>query len=262
MSQLLSLSRLFGFDPVRAGRSIYGLLPFWNDYRRFRDQLRSRRDEFPGFRFYPCLTDRYEAAGDARSAYFTQDLLVARRVYEASPRRHIDIGSRIDGFVGQVAVFRKVEVIDVRPLPAPPGNISFLQADMIQPPPAELVACCDSLSSLHAVEHFGLGRYGDPLDIDGHKKALRNMVAMVEPGGRFYLSVPIGPQRIEFNAHRVFQPGYIVDLIEPAMRLERFDYVDDAGAAHLVGPLERSKGAYGCHYGIGIFEFRKAPAQG
>lgn len=257
MSSLLSLSRLFGIDPLRTVRSLYGLVPFFRDYIIFRSQMRRRRAEFSSFRFYPCLTDRYEEAGEASGAYFSQDLLVARWIYEAKPRRHIDIGSRIDGFVAHLAVFRKIEVIDVRPLRKMPGNISFLQADLILPPQPELLCCCDSLSSLHALEHFGLGRYGDPIDVDGHKKALLNMIEMVEPGGTIYLSVPIGPQRIEFNAHRVFEPSYIVDLVEPALRLARFAYVDDAGAAHEVGPLDHAKGAYGCHWGVGIFEFRK-----
>ncbi|MGO9897024.1 MAG: DUF268 domain-containing protein [Bryobacteraceae bacterium] len=259
MSSLLSLSRLFGFDPVRMVRSLYGLAPFFSDYRRFSAQSRGRRAEFPGFRFYPCLTDRYEEAGEASGAYFNQDLLVARRIFEANPRRHIDIGSRIDGFVAHVAVFRKIEVIDVRPLRQMPGNISFLQADLIEPLRPDLISCCDSLSSLHALEHFGLGRYGDRIDFDGHRKAVRNMTAMVEPGGTFYLSVPIGSQRIEFNAHRVFEPGYIVDLVAPDMELSRFAYVDDAGALHEVGSLDRAKGAYGCHWGVGIFEFRNLP---
>jgi hypothetical protein len=31
---------------------------------------------------------------------------------------------------------------------------------------------CDSLSCLHALEHFGLGRYGDPIDPRGHEKGI------------------------------------------------------------------------------------------
>lgn len=70
--------------------------------------------------------------------------------------------------------------------------------------PAGMVNYCDSISSLHAIEHFGLGRYGDPIDYFGYLKALQNIAKIVKTGGTFYFSVPIGPQRIEFNAHRVF----------------------------------------------------------
>jgi hypothetical protein len=32
----------------------------------------------------------------------------------------------------------------------------------------DMINCCDSISSLHAIEHFGLGRYGDTIDVNGH----------------------------------------------------------------------------------------------
>ena len=33
----------------------------------------------------------------------------------------------------------------------------------------------DSLSCLHAIEHFGLGRYTDPIDINIHIKGLTTL---------------------------------------------------------------------------------------
>ena len=41
---------------------------------------------------------------------------------------------------------------------------------------------CDSVSCLHALEHFGLGRYGDPVDPDGHLKGFRNLRRIVQGG--------------------------------------------------------------------------------
>jgi len=58
------------------------------------------------------LTDRFDPGGDASGHYFHQDLIVARRIFERDPRKHVDVGSRIDGFVAHLAVFRQVEVID------------------------------------------------------------------------------------------------------------------------------------------------------
>ena len=123
-----------------------------------------------------------------RGHYFHQDLLVARGIYEADPRRHIDIGSRTDGFVAHVAVFRGIEILDIRQLSSEVENVRFRRADLMELP-ADLVQCTDSLSSLHALEHFGLGRYGDPVDIEGHVKALGNMHHMLERKGTLYLSV-------------------------------------------------------------------------
>jgi hypothetical protein len=79
--------------------------------------------------------------------------------------------------------------------------------------PEDMKGCCDSLSSLHAIEHFGLGRYGDPIDINGHLKAITNLHLMLKPKGKFYFSVPIGKQRIEFNAHRVFSIKYLIRIL-------------------------------------------------
>src|ERR1700687_2885292 len=61
---------------------------------------------------YPILTDYDAAAGSASGHYFHQDLLVASFIHDKKPARHIDIGSRIDGFVAHVASFRNIEVMD------------------------------------------------------------------------------------------------------------------------------------------------------
>ena len=73
-------------------------------------------------------------------------------------------------------------------------------------PPENFKECCDSLSCLHAIEHFGMGRYGDRVDLDGHVKGFRSLCAILKPGGLLDFSVPIGPDRIDFNASRVFFP--------------------------------------------------------
>lgn len=118
---------------------------------------------------------------------------------------------------------------------------------------------CDSVSSLHAVEHFGLGRYGDKLDYNGHLKGLNNIHRMLKPGGKFYFSVPIGKQRIEFNAHRVFAVKYLVELLQDKYRIDFFSYVDDKGNLFKDIPLksEGIENNFGCSYGCGILELTK-----
>lgn len=88
---------------------------------------------------------------------------------------------------------------------------------------------CDSVSSLHAIEHFGLGRYGDSIDFEGYLKGLDNVYKLLKKGGKFYLSVPIEPQRIEFNAHRVFSLKYLMELFKGEYILDSFSYVNDEG---------------------------------
>jgi len=120
-------------------------------------------------------------------------------------------------------------------------------------------ANCDSLSCLHALEHFGLGRYGDPLDYEGHLRGLENLYRILRPGGKLYLSVPIGPQRIEFNAHRVFSVVHLLSCLQNDYHIDHFSYVDDRGVLHENVPLveEDINNNYGCNYGCGIIEATK-----
>ena len=95
------------------------------------------------------LFDYADSAGSDKGHYFHQDLLVARLIYENKPKRHIDIASRIDGFVAHVASFREIEVVDVRPLhKSKHANIKFQQADLMNPLG---LGKTDSISCLHAI---------------------------------------------------------------------------------------------------------------
>jgi hypothetical protein len=86
----------------------------------------------------------------------------------------------------------------------------------------------ESLSCLHVAEHVGLGRYGDPLDPDGTRKAALELQRVLASGGRLYFSMPVGEARTEFNAHRVHDPEAVPGLF-PYLRLEAFSGVDDEG---------------------------------
>ena len=54
------------------------------------------------------------------------------------------------------------------------------------------------------------------------------MPPVLTPGGTLYFSVPIGTQRLEFDAHHVFAPTTILDAFQP-LRLASFAMVDDFG---------------------------------
>jgi hypothetical protein len=174
----------------------------------------------------PCLGDRFEEGGATGSEYFWQDLLVARWVYEAAPVRHVDVGSRIDGFVAHVASFREIEVFDVRAVTANIPGVRFTRADLMNRSEIEgligVDGYCDSISCLHALEHFGLGRYGDQLDCKGYELGLANLAALLKPKGRLYLATPFGRQRVEFNANWIFSPHTILGIAQRyGLRLER-----------------------------------------
>lgn len=232
--------------------------------RKFEQQLQLMKEQqgqdhtFVFAKNRPILNEDQNEGGTMKGHYFHQDLLVARRIYSANPKRHIDIGSRTDGFVAHIACFREIEVLDIRSISSQVKNIHFRQADLMQLP-SDLMNCCDSISSLHAIEHFGLGRYGDPIDYYGHIKAIENITKMLQPGGVFYFSTPIGPQRIEFNAHRVFSLSYLLTLFQEKFELIQFSYVDESGdlQENIALTEQVIDNNCGCHYGCGIFELRK-----
>ncbi|HEY0257384.1 MAG TPA: DUF268 domain-containing protein, partial [Candidatus Methylacidiphilales bacterium] len=200
-----------------------------------------------------------ESAGGIDAHYCNQDSLVAQQVFQKNPVRHVDGSSRLDGFIAYVASFRPIEVFDFRPLRTEIPNIIFRQADLMRLDPA-LEGCCDSLSSLHVIEHFGLGRYGDPIDVEGHKKGFLNLTKMVQAGGTFYLSFPVGRSRVEYNSCRIFDPNEVFSWPgAETIALERFTFVDDSGKVH---PESKPDDAaqMNMRYGCGIYTFVKKGA--
>ncbi len=175
------------------------------------------------------IKDYGSNAGNAKGHYFHQDLLVAKFIHDKNPIRHVDVGSRIDGFVAHVASFRPIEVVDIRPLEVSTyDNIQFIKADLMNEN-ISLKSVCDSLSCLHALEHFGLGRYNDPLKPNGHLIGFNNLYEMLKPRGVLYLSFPIGKNEVHFNSQRIFHPEEIKKWIVDKFKIERFDYVNDNG---------------------------------
>jgi hypothetical protein len=246
------LSSQLGLDPRRVLRSLRGLPRYIADLFRFRKTYQGRLG------LLPCLSDWYEEGGTTTSEYFLQDLHVARKIHDARPAKHVDIGSRVDGFVAHVASFRQIEVFDIRPVTSVIPGVTFKQEDLMNPS-KPLTAQCDSLSCLHALEHFGLGRYGDPIDPDGYATGLKNMARLVMAGGTYYLSVPIGQGRVEFNAHRIFDPLSLVRLaMANDLVLRDFAWVEPRlGLVESTHPQEDMRRLSTVRYALGIFTFIK-----
>ncbi len=238
--------------------SLKDKIKYRKDFLCLKKQAKNSAVNFPFAKRYPCLKDWRAPSGDASGHYFHQDLFVAQRIFENEPAKHVDVGSRVDGFVAHVAAYRKIEVFDVRPQENKINNIIFKQADFMAKD-FNLNNYCDSISSLHAIEHFGLGRYGDPVNFDGHLIGLKNIHATLKKNGIFYFSVPIGSQRIEFNAHRVFSLQYLVEIIKDKFIINSFSFVDDKGGFHHNEELSADNIAtnFSCHYGCGIFILTK-----
>lgn len=249
----------FGFDPKKMVFALRGLPSYINNFFLLKKQEKHFNKAFVFGSPILCLDDRFLESGNARGHYFYQDWLVANRIFENNPKTHFDVGSRVDGFVSHVASFRVVHVIDIRPLSTSVPNIKFVQADLMSPVVDKLVDCCDSLSCLHTLEHFGLGRYGDPIQYDGYLVGLDNLSLLLRRKGKFYFSVPMGDQRVEYNAHRVFSARYLLELLSKRFSVDYFSFVDDNGGLHTNVPLtaDQISRNFGCVYGCAIFEMTK-----
>jgi SAM-dependent methyltransferase len=246
-----------GFDFIKIKNSFRGLPSYLRDLRKMKKMLAASNGDFKIKKLYPVLDEKYVHNKIAWN-YFFQDLWVAQLVLKSNPAKHVDVGSRIDGFVAHVATYREVEVYDIRAVREDIPNVKFIQADVCSEN-FSFINYCDSISSLHVIEHLGLGRYGDTLDNEGYLKGLKNITKALKINGVFYFSVPIGEQRIEFNAHRVFSTEYLLKTLGKYYKLEAFGNVDDKSMFHPNISLD-DKGfanSFDCNYGCGIFVLRK-----
>jgi len=203
---------------------------------------------------FPVLGEHVNASGRITKHYFYQDLLVASYIFKQNPKKHVDIGSRIDGFIAQVASFRKIEVFDIRKNKINFKNIIFKKKD-INKLGKNLINYCDSLSCLHTIEHFGLGRYGDKIDPKGHIKGFVNILKLLKTNGIFYVSFPISNHnRVCFDSERLFHPKEILKWSKN-LDLIKFDFIDDQENIFLDVNLNKFKKKV--DYGCGIYQFRK-----
>lgn len=240
----------FGFDPRKFGASAASILPFLKSY------LAARKANSTGWplELMPALGDRGESAGSAQGHYFHMDLWAAREVFAGKFGKLVDVGSRVDGYVAHILAFREVEVFDVRPMASSVKGMSFTQADMMTPVNLP-EGYADCVSCLHALEHFGLGRYGDPLDLNGWSKGLAGLAKILKSGGTLLLAVPVGRQRIEFDAHRVFHPETILTAAKAlGLELTGIAGVNDEG---LFLEQANTEELAQMNYGCGCFSFKK-----
>jgi SAM-dependent methyltransferase len=200
----------------------------------------------------PCLEDQVgNTPFDAH--YFHQGAWLARRLAAAGPALHVDVGSSVM-MLSVLSAHVRLLFVDYRPLRARLPGLSCIAGSALQLPFAD--ASLESVSSLHVIEHVGLGRYGDAVNPAGSELALAELARVMRPGGKLYLSVPVGRERTCFNAHRVFSPSTIAGCLSQLVPIS-FSLVDDDGAWNNEVPGSMETSLDHIEYGCGMFEFTR-----
>lgn len=209
----------FGINILKF-RNIFYILSFFKDLFKF-IKLGGKFD-----RILPIFGEHKLNSGNLMPHYFYQDLIVANYIFTKNPAKHVDIGSRVDGFIANVASFREVEIFDIRENDINFKNIKFNKIDILKINKTYF-NYADSLSCLHVIEHFGLGRYGDEIDPQAHIIAFRKILQILKSSGILYISFPICTNgKIFFNMERRFDPNEIFEWSKD-FDLIKFDFIDD-----------------------------------
>ena len=224
MKEMINAAFSYGFDFIK---NIY-LLPW---YLKTRNQFikqnknAASKHSFDSITWYPVLGDKNACAGTV-STYLLQDLWAAQKIssypHPYNQLGHYDIGSRVDGFIAYLLSFRgNINLIDIRPLPysIDDTRLCFIKSDATLLTENENESVY-SLSALCSLEHFGLGRYGDPIDASACFKAFDSIQRVMQKNGHIYISVLVGKPQVAFNAHRIFDPFIIKECFDKCELIE------------------------------------------
>lgn len=239
------IAPVFDLERIRMGLREYPrYLRLWNQYAKLPEAEKLLlRDSFP------CLHDRTSVT-QIDPHYFYQNIWAMKRIKFSGVEEHIDVGS-LASFVGLLSTIVKVTFIDIRPLKVDLDNFDSRAGTILDIPLED--DSVSSISCLHVAEHIGLGRYGDPLDPQGTRKACQELARVLSRGGYLYFSLPVGKPCVCFNAHRIHAPQQILDYFSD-LELVEFSGVTDQGRyLENISPADFETADYAC----GMFCFTK-----
>lgn len=223
----------------------FSFLGQWSWFRRNNDKRFSARFED----LYPCLKDKLTTTPfDPHYTY--HPAWAARVLARTRPALHIDISS-ILSFSAVISAFVPVKFYDYRPAQLQLNNFESGFADLKKLPFDN--NSVESISCMHTIEHIGLGRYGDELDVQGDIKGINELKRVTRTGGTILFVTPVGRPKIEYNAHRIYSYEQILSYFEGCELIE-FSLIPDSGdfISNADPALVNSQ-----QYGCGCFWFKK-----
>jgi hypothetical protein len=211
------------------------------------------RPEFENrFYKYPMLNE------DVSSTSFDTHYLYhvawgIRKIQSLKPPMHVDFSSSLN-FCTATSAICPTLFYDFRPATIFLDNLTCLKCDLMAVDFE--VGQYPSVSSMHVVEHVGMGRYGDTLNVNGDLLAIENLKKTVMPGGAIFFVVPCGKPSVQFNAHRVYSAKKIIEYFGDEYTLKEFYFIP--------GPIEMKPvlnpdldSTLIYDYGCGCFHFQK-----
>jgi SAM-dependent methyltransferase len=233
-----SFTKYFTFRPFAFLKNICS---FANDFCNF--QKNKTSNNFSLKQFYPCLDDKTKQT-PLSPIYFLQNTWAAEKIFKIKPEKHYDIGSQAM-FVGIISQFVPTTMVDIRPLPVKLSNLHFIKGDIKKLPFKN--NSLKSVSCLCVIEHIGLGRYGDEIDVKGSEKAISELIRVLQTNGSLLVSVPVYKSNVTyFNAHRAFTRDYILEVFSE-LSLVGEKYIYDG----------RIKNNFSKNFGTGLYHFNK-----
>ena len=229
-----------------------GFVLFVADLWLFKKELKRSKFNNTKLHLYPRLLERtVETNFDGHYVYHTA--WAARCLRDINPKVHVDISSSLY-FCSIASAFIPVDFYDYRPARLKLSSLSSNFVDLLNLDFKD--GSLESISCMHVIEHLGLGRYGDEVNVTSHLTAIAELKRVVKPGGSILFVVPVGREKIYFNAHRVFSVKTILNIFSD-YKLEKFSYLPDTylDSGLIENPTEDfcAENEYGC----GMFWFKK-----
>ena len=158
---------------------------------------------------FEVLANRMDDSGDHPESFIDYECAFAAHALKmAKPKMLLDVGSYRYFVLGLTSCY-DITSVDVRHREAMGPGETSLVCDA-----GKLLLATegfDAVVSLCSLEHFGLGRYGDPVDLGADAKAFAEWVRVLKPGGPLIFSTTIGKSPcICFNSHRIYSHEMIM----------------------------------------------------